>query len=76
MMDDEAISRAVAAINNTARVADVSGDQQGSLGSGLFCDECGARVEPCFVVINPEQVARAVIAAISQIRLVDSTEPE
>lgn len=47
------LERAIAALNNTARVQDVSGDQMGVLGAS-----------PLYVVTNPEEVARAVIAAI------------
>lgn len=52
---------AVAAINNTARVADIAGDQLGVVSA-----------TPFYVVVNPDEVARAVIRAL---RAVDSTKP-
>ena len=47
------LERAIAALNNTARVQDVSGDQMGVLGAS-----------PMYVVTNPEEVARAILAAV------------
>lgn len=49
------LERAIAAVNNTALVQDIAGDQQGVLG-----------IQSLFVVTNPEDVARAVIAAIRE----------
>lgn len=49
------LDRAIAAINNTASVQDVAGDQQGVVGA-----------RPLHVVTNPEEVARAVLQAIRE----------
>lgn len=47
--------RAIAAINNAARIENITGDQLGVLGR-----------EPLHVVTNPEEVARAVLQAIRE----------
>ena len=52
-MTNSVINQAVGAINNSARVADISGDQMGVLGK-----------EPFHVVTNPGEVARAVLQAL------------
>lgn len=49
------LERAIAAVNNTSRVQDIAGDQVGVLGA-----------EPLHVVVNPEEVARAVLQAIRE----------
>lgn len=49
------LERAIAAVNNTARVQDISGDQMGVLGDA-----------PLHVVTNPDDVVRAVLAAIRE----------
>lgn len=49
------LDRAIAAINNTARVANIAGDEGGVLSD-----------TPFRVITNPEDVARAVIAAIRE----------
>ncbi|MFD0848214.1 hypothetical protein [Sphingosinicella xenopeptidilytica] len=49
------LERAIAAINNTALVQNIAGDQLGVVGR-----------EPFYVVTNPEPLARAVLRAISE----------
>lgn len=49
------LERAIAAINNTALVQDIAGDQLGVVGR-----------EPLYVVTNPEPLARAVLQAIRE----------
>ncbi len=56
------VSRIVAIINNTARVQNISGDQMGVLGS-----------EPFYCVVNPLEVAKAILASLEEAHSVDST---
>ncbi|SNT15622.1 hypothetical protein SAMN06295912_1502 [Sphingomonas laterariae] len=53
MVEAEKIALAIEAINSTAKVANVAGDQMGVVGRA-----------PLYVVVNPEEVAQAVIDAI------------
>lgn len=49
------LERAISAINNTAVVQNIAGDQNGVIGD-----------EPLYVVTNPDAVARAVLEAIRE----------
>lgn len=49
------LDRAIAIINNTARIENIAGDQLGV-----------AEPEPLYVVTNPAEVARAVLEAIRE----------
>lgn len=49
------LERVIGAINNTTIIKDIAGDQQGVIGT-----------DPLHVVVNPEEVARAVLHAIRE----------